>query len=228
MTGRPGAPLPVTEHPVPDRPRRNDHGITVITAAPPSQQPAAHVRPPPTAALASRPIPVTSRFGAPIPVTTQPPPASSRRRATDSDIASYRRTAQRVLDEHEQSADAPAGAPTRVRSTPSPAAPARATAAVAPWRAASFAAAAANFSAAQRSSAQAQQTQGDQRAELAARYAVPAGFGAPAPTALTPPTALPPGVAFVPAQFGMLQPPWAAQAQVDARVAQQAAAQAQR
>ena len=175
-----------------------------------------------------RPPSVTSRFGAPIPVTTRALPASSRRRASDSGIASYRITARRVLDEHEQSAAASTGAPARVRFAPSPATPARATAAVAPWRAASFAAAAANLSSAQRSSALAQQTQGDRSAELAARYAVPAGFCAPAPTALAPSTALPPGVAFLPAPFGVLQPPWAAQAQVDSRVAQQAAAQAQR
>ena len=139
-------------------------------------------------------------------MTTQAPPASSRRRATDSDIANYRKTARRVLDEHERGAAAHAGAPTRVRITMSPAAPACATAAVAPWRAASFAAAAANLSAAQRSSAQAQQTRGDPSAELAARHAVPASFGAPAPTEKTPPAALPPGVAFTPASFGMMEP----------------------
>ena len=166
MTGRPGAPLPVTEHPVPDRPRRtHDHDITAITAALPPQQPAARVRPPPAAALAPlRPIPVTGRLGAPVPAATQAPAASLRRRASDSDIASYRVTAQRVLDEHERSTAAPTGAPARVRFAPSPAAPARATAAVAPWRAASFAAAAANLSAAQRSSALAQQTQAQRRA----------------------------------------------------------------
>ena len=133
-----------------------------------------------------------------------------------------------MLDEHEQSTAAPTGAPARVHFAPSPAAPARATAAVAPWRAASFAAAAADPSAAQRSSAPAQQTQRTRSAELAAQYSVPLGFGAPTPTAVTPLTALPPGVAFVPAPFGVLQPPEAAQAQIDARVAQRAAAQAQR
>ena len=82
-------------------------------AASPSQRPAPHVRPLPAAALASLPIPVASRSGAPIPVTTQVVPASYRRRATDGEIASYRRTARRVLNEHEQSTAAPAGAPTK-------------------------------------------------------------------------------------------------------------------
>ena len=69
-----------------------------------------------------------------------------------------------------------------------------------------------------------QQTRGDPSAELAARYAMPAGFGAPAATAMTPPAALPPGVAFTPAPFVMMEPPWAAQARVDASVAEHAAA----
>ena len=63
-----------------------------------------------------------------------------------------------------------------------------------------------------------QQTRGDPSAELAAQYAMPTGFGAPAATAMTPPTAMPPGVAFTPAPFGMMEPPWAAQARVDASV----------
>ena len=69
-----------------------------------------------------------------------------------------------------------------------------------------------------------QQTRGDPSAELAAQYAMPTGFGAPAATAMTPPTAMPPGVAFTPAPFGMMEPPWAAQARVDASVAKHAAA----
>ena len=69
-----------------------------------------------------------------------------------------------------------------------------------------------------------QQTRGYPSAELAARYAMPIGFGAPAATAMTPPAALPPGVAFTPAPFGMMEPPWAAQARVDASVAEHHAA----
>ena len=62
-----------------------------------------------------------------------------------------------------------------------------------------------------------QQTRGDPSAELSARYAMPAGFGAPAATATTAPAVMPPGFAFTPAPFGMLEPPWVAQARVDAR-----------
>ena len=40
---------------------------------------------------------------------------------------------------------------------------------------------------------------------------------------MTPPAAMPPGVAFTPAPFGMLEPPWVAQARVDASVAEHAA-----
>ena len=72
------------------------------------------------------------RAARPVPAATQAPAASRRPRASDSDIASYRVTAQRVLDEHERSTAAPAGAPARVRFAPSPAAPARVTTAVAP------------------------------------------------------------------------------------------------
>ena len=61
-----------------------------------------------------------------------------------------------------------------------------------------------------------QQTRGDPSAELAARYAVPTGFGATAASAMTPPAAMPPGGAFTPAPFGMMEPPWVAQARVDA------------
>ena len=69
-----------------------------------------------------------------------------------------------------------------------------------------------------------QQTRGDPSAELAARYGVPAGFGAAAASAMTPPATMPPGVAFAPAPFGMLEPPWVAQARVDASVAAEHAA----
>ena len=105
---------------------------------------------------AALPIPATNRSGAPIPVTKQAAPASKRRLAIDGEIASYRKTAQRVLDEHERNAAAPAGAPTPVCFAPLPAAPACATAAVAPWRTASFAAAAVNLAVAKRLLAQAQ------------------------------------------------------------------------
>ena len=69
-----------------------------------------------------------------------------------------------------------------------------------------------------------QQTRGDPSAELAARYAVPTGFGATAASAMTPPAAMPPGGAFTPAPFGMMEPPWVAQARVDASMAEHAAA----
>ena len=76
-----------------------------------------------------------------------------------------------------------------------------------------------------------QQTRGDPSAELAARYAVPAGFGAPAAGYSDDAAGgfLPPGVAFTPAPFGVMEPPWVAQVRVDASGAEQAAAwQAQR
>ena len=82
--------------------------------------------------------------------------AAKRRLAIDSEIASYRNTAQWVLDKHDQNAAAPAGAPEPVRVVPPPAAPARTAAAIAPWRANSFAAAAVNLAMAKRSLAQAQ------------------------------------------------------------------------
>ena len=69
-----------------------------------------------------------------------------------------------------------------------------------------------------------QQTRGDPSEELAARYGMPTGFGAAAASAMTPPATMPPGVAFAPAPFGMLEPPWAAQARVDASVAAEQAA----
>ena len=63
---------------------------------------------------------------------------------------------QRVLGKHKRNVAAPAGAPAPVHVAPPPAAPAHAAAAVAPWRAASFAAVAVNLATAKRSLAQAQ------------------------------------------------------------------------
>ena len=65
----------------------------------------------------------------------------------DSELASYRATALRVLEELELSEAAPADAPARARSSPLPAAPAQAARAAAP-RAVSFAAATENLAAA--------------------------------------------------------------------------------
>ena len=77
-------------------------------------------------------------------------PTAKRQRTTDSELASYRATALRVLEEHERGEAAPAHAPARARSSPSPAAPAQAPQAAAPQTGA-LAAAAANLATARRS-----------------------------------------------------------------------------
>ena len=94
-----------------------------------------------------------SRSGAPLPVKKRSAPTAKRARATDSELASYRATALRVLEDHERGVRERARE--RARSSPSPAAPARAPQTAAPPSVA-FAAAAVNLSAAKRSLAQTQ------------------------------------------------------------------------
>ena len=91
-----------------------------------------------------------SRSGAPLPVKKRTAPTAKRTRTTDSELASYRVTALRVLEEHERRGAAPVSAPARARPSPSPAAPAAAPQTAAPPSVA-FAAAAVNLSAARRS-----------------------------------------------------------------------------
>ena len=90
-----------------------------------------------------------SRSGAPLPVAKRSAPTAKRARSTDSELASYRVTALRVLEEHERRGAAPVSAPARARRSPSPAAPAGAPQTAAPPSVA-FAAAAVNLSAAKR------------------------------------------------------------------------------
>ena len=99
---------------------------------------------------AASPFPVASRPGAPLPVKKRTAPAAKRKRATDSELASYRATALRVLEEHGRGDAAPADAPARARSPPSPAMSAQEAQAAAP-RSVAFAAAAENLAAARRS-----------------------------------------------------------------------------
>ena len=91
-----------------------------------------------------------SRSGAPLPVKKRTAPTAKRTRTTDSELASYRATALRVLEEHERRGAAPVSAPARARLSPSPAAPAGAPQTAAPPSVA-FAAAAVNLAAARRS-----------------------------------------------------------------------------
>ena len=49
-----------------------------------------------------------SRSGAPLPVKKRTAPTAKRQRTTDSELASYRATALRVLEEHERRDAAPA------------------------------------------------------------------------------------------------------------------------
>ena len=126
---------------------------------------------------AASPLPVTSRSGAPLPVKKRTAPAAKRQRTTDSELASYRATALRVLEEHERGDAAPASAPARARSSPSPAAPARAPQAAAP-RAVAFAAAAENLETARRSLARTQR-----RAASRSHHDSLAGFGPRHPVA---------------------------------------------
>ena len=118
-----------------------------------------------------------SRSGAPLPVKKRTAPAAKRKRATDSELASYRATALRVLEEHERGDAAPAHAPARARSSSSPAAPARAPQAAAP-RTVAFAAAAENLETARRSLARAQR-----RAASLSHHDSLAGFGPRHPVA---------------------------------------------
>ena len=126
---------------------------------------------------AASPLPVMSRSGAPLPVTKRPAPTAKRQRATDSELASYRATALRVLKEHERGEAAPAHAPARARSSLSSAAPTRAPQAAA-QRAVAFAAAAENLEAARRSLAQTQR-----RAASQAHHDSLADFGPRHPVA---------------------------------------------
>ena len=118
-----------------------------------------------------------SRSGAPLPVKKRTAPAAKRQRATDSVLASYRATALRVHEEHKRGDAALAHAPTRARSSSSPAAPARAPQAAAP-RTVAFAAAAENLETARRSLARAQR-----RAASLSHHDSLAGFGPRHPVA---------------------------------------------
>ena len=98
-------------------------------------------------------------------------PAAKRQRASDSELASYRATALRVLEEHERDGAAPSRAPARARSSPAPAAPTRAPQTAAP-RTVAFAAAVENLATAKRSLALTQR-----RAASRSLHDSLAGFG---------------------------------------------------
>ena len=118
-----------------------------------------------------------SRSSAPLPVKKRTAPTAKRQRTTDSELASYQATAQRVLEEHERREATPAHAHARARSSPSPAAPAR-TPQAAAQHSVALAAAAENLEAARRSLALTQR-----RAASRAHHDSLAGFGPRHPAA---------------------------------------------